>query len=154
MSNIHAILKQMAVVPFTQMKTQVARATKPIPFGTTVLTFNKWTGYQNNNVKTYFRPAKASDIRKLKVGDSIWIDTDPLHPNGKVYGFVKNLVSGRRGNKICFNDGFTSLHDNIYFVDDEAPLAELIAEDPLSTDVIGESGRAVSAMFLGVPGAY
>jgi hypothetical protein len=123
-------------------------ATHPvIDFGTAVLTYNKWTDYENPDVHKYFRRATADDIRGLKPGDAVWIDQDPIHPNGKVDGFVKTRVVCVEGNKLCFDDGFTTLHHKIYLVDDESVLAGLIAADPRMTDIVGESGRMASRIL-------
>jgi hypothetical protein len=120
-----------------------------IAFGTAVLTYNRWTEYENKDIHRYFRRATAEDIQNLKAGDAVWIDEDPIHPNGKVYGFIKTKVERVEGNKIHFDDGFTTLHNKIYFVDDEPTLAALVAADPKMTDVIGDSGRLASKL-LGV----
>ncbi|HYE22736.1 MAG TPA: hypothetical protein VD998_04065 [Verrucomicrobiae bacterium] len=118
-----------------------------IEFGTAVLTYNRWTEYENRDVHRHFRQATAEDIRNLKSGDAIWIDEDPIHPNGKVYGFVKTRVDCVEGNKIHFDGGFTTLHNKIFIVDDESVLAEMIAADPKMTDVVGESGRMATRLI-------
>ncbi|MDQ2933105.1 MAG: hypothetical protein M3Q80_01870 [bacterium] len=120
-----------------------------IDFGTTVLTYNKWTHYENHDIWTHFRKATPSDISNLKAGDTIWIDEDPIHPNGKVYGFVKKKVTRCEANKIHFENGYITVPDLIYFVDNEKPLMELMATDPKITDIIGESGRMASRILSG-----
>ncbi|MFZ2193286.1 MAG: hypothetical protein WAV31_03505 [Candidatus Moraniibacteriota bacterium] len=118
-----------------------------IGFGTVVLTYNQWTGYDNYAVCNYYRPATEDEIRNLKPGNAIWINEDPLHPRGKVYGFVKKKVNRVEGNKVYFGNGFTTFHDSIFFVEDETALEKLIATDPRMTDIIGDSGRAATKII-------
>lgn len=120
-----------------------------IDFGTAVLTYNKWTRHDSDKVAPHFRKATPTDIQNLKKGDAIWLNQDPIHPNGKVYGFVKHKVTRKEGAGIHFDNGFTSNHDKIYFVDDERALAKLIDEDPKVTDVIGDSGRLATKLLTG-----
>ncbi len=122
-------------------------ANSGIDFGTAVLCYNQWTGYENQTVGRFFRQATAEDIRRLQPGDVVWLDEDPIHPNGKVYGFVKTKVEGVEGDRVYFQGGFTTLHGKIHFVSDEAELAKLIASDPLMTDVIGTSGRQATRIL-------
>lgn len=118
-----------------------------IDFGTAVLTYNKWTGHDSDEIAPHFRKATRSDIRNLKKGDVIWIDEDPIHPNGKVYGFIKHKVIRMEGEGIHFDGGFTTLHERIFFVDNEQPLAKLIEANPKITDVIGDSGRVATRLL-------
>lgn len=118
-----------------------------IKLGTAVLYFNQWTGYRNRDVTRHFRKASAADIERLRAGDVIWINEDPIHPNGKVYGFVKARVKKVEGKEIHFDSGFTTFHNKIFLVSDESVLSELIASDPKMTDVIGGSGRMASRLL-------
>lgn len=120
---------------------------KPIEPGTVVLTYNKWTNYSDQAIANFFRRASLEDIQSLKECDIIWIYRDPLHPNGKVYGFEKSKFIRRIGQKVYFEGGSTTLHEVIFIVNDEEGLSKLVADNPKSTDIIGDQGRMVSQLL-------
>jgi hypothetical protein len=121
------------------MATIAVPALKP---GTLVLYYNRWTGYENRPIKDYFRQATDDEIRGLKPGDVFWMRDEP-HMNGKVYGFVKKTFSRIIGDRIYYEHGYFSFTpvNAVFLVDDEAPLVDAIASNPLVTDVIGSAGR-------------
>ncbi len=74
---------------------------KALPIGTPVIYFNQWTDFETNEFKGQFKTLTAEEIKNLAVGQEIYVDVDPLHRNGKVYGRIKAVVS-----KIeCIEDG-------------------------------------------------
>jgi len=64
-----------------------------LPLGSPVIYFNQWTDFETEEFKGQFKNLTAEEIKNLKVGQEIYIDVDPLHRNGKVYGRVKAVVS-------------------------------------------------------------
>ncbi len=63
-----------------------------LPIGTLLIHYNHWTGFETKEFKGQFNPMTSEDIRNLKAGDIVFINLDPLHPNGKVYGRVKAFI--------------------------------------------------------------
>ena len=43
-----------------------------------------------------FREFSAEEISALKKGEEVWVDGEPYHLNGKVYGYTRIGFSGRR----------------------------------------------------------
>jgi hypothetical protein len=64
-----------------------------IPPGQIVVYFDQWSGYENNKLRDSFRPMSDNTVGNLSVGDTVWRDIDPIHPRGKVYGFMRDVVS-------------------------------------------------------------
>lgn len=110
------------------------------------LYYNQWTGLQNDEVTKCFAPATSEDLNGLKAGDDIWIDEDPIHPNGKVYGFLRSTFKKFENGMVYHSSGYGSLLHKFYILKDEARLRSLIEADPRICDVIGKSGRMASAI--------
>lgn len=113
-----------------------------------VLTYNEWTGWNSNcTVGKFFKKATVDDLNKLVPGDEIWIDEDPIHPNVKVYGFHCSEFKSFSEAKIYHKYGMSSFSlGRIYLVDDVEGLLQYVAENPLCTDVVGDSGRMATAI--------
>lgn len=64
-----------------------------LPLGTPVIYFNQWTGFETREFSELFKILSAEEITNLKVGQEIYVDIDPLHRHGKVYGRIKAVVT-------------------------------------------------------------
>ena len=56
------------------------------PLGTTLVTYNQWTNWEKPADQNWFKPLCFGRVAELDPGNQVWIDIDPLHPHGKVYG--------------------------------------------------------------------
>ncbi len=110
------------------------------------LYFNQWTGLQNREVGKCFAPATLEELQSLKKGDDIWIDEDPIHPNGKVYGFLRSTFKKFEDGMVYHSSGYGSLLHKFYILKDEDQLRSLIESDPKICDIIGDTGRMASAI--------
>ena len=113
----------------------------------TALYYNRWTGWENNTISNFFRPATIEDIEKMKSGDQIWMDVDPIHPNGKVYGYLSFKFKQFKEGYLYYNAGYTSMLSKIYILTDEPALRKFIEKNPLSVDIYGESGRMATEII-------
>lgn len=80
------------------------------PVGTFIISYNKWTDWQIPREWDIFHNLEYEEVRNLVAGDHIWVDVDPIHPNGKVYGRQLKLVTRREyvpegGVRIHFQGG-------------------------------------------------
>lgn len=66
---------------------------KKFPLGTTLVYYNKWTNWESKEIREALEGLTFDEVAGLSVGDQIWVDVDPLHPNGKVYGCVLAAVT-------------------------------------------------------------
>ena len=122
--------------------------TRTLPLGTAVVYYNLWTQFENADVRQSFQRLPLEELRNLKPGDTIWVDTDPLSPQGKVYGFVKAEVQFVQENPI----GHVKIsyvgpgHQGMSIVErkdggkffkavDETALAELVQKFPLALQI-------------------
>lgn len=55
--------------------------------------YNRWRGVEIKGIGACFDRLEEKDYETISPGDELWVDPDPLHPNGKVYGFAKVKVS-------------------------------------------------------------
>ena len=63
--------------------------------GKSVFYYNKWRGVDFPELRACFRQLSANEIAGLKQGDEVWIDGEPYHLNGKVYGFTQIVYPGK-----------------------------------------------------------
>ncbi|GEM_PF-2810828 len=62
------------------------------PVGFNVFYFNQWKGFETKELFQYFSHLDSKELFALKRGDVVWIDEEPYHRNGKVYGYTKRVV--------------------------------------------------------------
>lgn len=67
--------------------------TPSIPVGTAIIYYNKWTGFETRAFNGQFELLSAEEILFLKPGEVVYVDVDPLHPHGKVYGRIKVVIT-------------------------------------------------------------
>jgi len=118
-----------------------ATPAEPLPAGTCVVYYNRWSGYDNPLLRRMFLALSADEVDRLRVGDQVWLDDEP-HPAGKVYGFLKLVIArigttGRSpmidlsagpGGGIAVSISRDS--NSLYKVGDEVALAGLVAAEP------------------------
>jgi hypothetical protein len=122
--------------------------TAVLPVGTPIIYYNHWTGFETEAFRKQFKQFTPEEIRKLKKGDVIYVDIDPLHPRGKVYGHIKALVTDveytsgseirihyRGGSWIGFKTTHKGTCHAILTAVDEDALARLVAEYPASKSI-------------------
>ena len=114
---------------------------------TKALYYNQWTGWENNTINSFFRRATTEDIEKMKAGDQVWIDIDPIHPNGKVYGYLAFKFKKFADGYLYHNAGYTSMLSKIYILTDEPALRKFIKENPLADDIEGDTGRMATSVM-------
>ena len=111
-----------------------------VPVGQTVVTFNKWNEFQNQQIDDCFTPFSEEDMKSLKGGDLIWINQEPYHHHGKVYGYTLEKLTEVKptegGIKIYYPTGMTTLYFNRpsgknckVLPEDEEKLVALIEEN-------------------------
>jgi hypothetical protein len=61
-----------------------------------VFYFNKWQGIDLPEVRECFRALNEDELSRLETGTLIWVDLDPYHPAGHVYGFTAATVTALR----------------------------------------------------------
>jgi hypothetical protein len=121
---------------------------KELPIGTALIYFNQWTGFETKEFRGKFVPFTEDEIKNLKKDDVIYVDVDPLHPQGKVYGWVKatvmRVVPLENGEfQIAYNGvnymGTKRTKDGLCIdierAVDEQALADIAARLPLSTQI-------------------
>lgn len=64
------------------------------PTGFHVYYFNQWAGFETKELHQFFSHLDAEELFALKRGDIVWIDEEPYHRDGKVYGYTKRVVWG------------------------------------------------------------
>ena len=52
-----------------------------------VFYYNLWKGVDLPEIRRCFRPMTQKEEGALEVGDAVWLDREPYHLCGKVYGF-------------------------------------------------------------------
>lgn len=55
--------------------------------GTYFLSSNLWTGHECPMIKDCFRELSYDEVLNLTAGSEVYVDQDPIHPNGHVYGY-------------------------------------------------------------------
>jgi hypothetical protein len=111
--------------------------------GSPIVHFNQWTGFENKEVCKFFELMTLDDIAKLSEGDILWVDVDPMHRHGKVYGWVKATLLHKTwadpGYEISWKGGSVSGRYNrlventkFYKVKDEAALLAFTKNFPLA----------------------
>ena len=110
------------------------------------LTENEHTGWLSSEIGKFFRRATFDDFQALKPGQDIWLDEDPIHLNGKVYGYRRCQFVSFDGVKLYHSNGMTSYLHKVFLVEDPGALQRFLEEHPLASDVIGDSGRMATAI--------
>lgn len=116
-----------------------------IAVGTPIIYYNKWTGFETDVFREQFRHLPPEELKLLVVGDVVYLDIDPLHPAGKVYGRVKAIITQidvLSNNELRFfyrgghHLGFKTTHNlechGIEKAVDEVILARIVADNPES----------------------
>jgi hypothetical protein len=110
-----------------------------------VLYYNRWTGFECQAIGRQFRPMTRAEVERIAVGNEVWMDRDPIHRNGKVYGFVRERITRveRMGGdeiRLHFTSGFTTVSPQrsthpCFAVRNHPALARLVAANPLCTRI-------------------
>lgn len=119
-----------------------------VELGTPIVNYNMWTRFDTKAFAGQFVPFDAEGVKALKVGDIVYLDVDPLHPKGKVYGSVKVAITAitevNGGERVIYYRGgiysgfvrtANGLCGRITRAVDEDELARIVASLPLSTKV-------------------
>ncbi|NQV89684.1 MAG: hypothetical protein HQ488_05150 [Parcubacteria group bacterium] len=85
--------------------------------GATVVYLHKWRGFRNKEIGPCFTPIAVKTLRRMQPGSLVWVDTDPMHMQGKVYGYTLVTIGSitDRGNGkfwISFNGGGSLVDGN------------------------------------------
>ena len=67
-----------------------------------VFHYNRWNGIEVPEIATCFALMKLDEVRGLKKGNEVWKDLEPYHPNGKVYGYSRIIISRREKDGSAF----------------------------------------------------
>ena len=79
------------------MQTAALSTAPRIPFGTPIVYSNQWTGFTAGDCfEGQFKNLSVEEVSSLKAGDTIFVDVDPMHLHGKVYGYFKGKVTDIR----------------------------------------------------------
>ncbi|MDO8425748.1 MAG: hypothetical protein Q7T01_04545 [bacterium] len=113
-----------------------------------VVTYNLRTDFQSNEIAAQLRRMTLKEVRALRSGDWVYIDTDPLHPAGKVYGCRRFQVRqvepagsgfGKGAMRVQHSHGSTVVepkgHNTLRAAKDPQMLAVLCAADWRATVV-------------------
>jgi len=110
-----------------------------------VLHYNRWTGFESKVIAAQFRRMTAAEVEAIAVGDEVWVSRDPIHPNGKVYGYARERITGvayleeRGETRLHFSGGCTTVAERsthpCYVVKSPSTLARLVVANPLCTQV-------------------
>jgi len=68
--------------------------TPVFPAGFHVYYFNQWAGFETKELHQFFAHLTPEELLGLKQGDVVWVDQEPYHRDGKVYGYTKRVVWG------------------------------------------------------------
>lgn len=60
-----------------------------------VFYYNQWRGVDLPELRECFSQLSTDEVANLKQGDEVWIDGEPYHLNGKVYGYTRVAFSGQ-----------------------------------------------------------
>lgn len=69
--------------------------------------YNKWTGWEPEDLPKR-KPVYPKD---MKVGDKLWLDVDPIHHHGKVYGYVLVEIKEIKDDKVFYTGGWICYSD-------------------------------------------
>lgn len=102
--------------------------------GDYLITYNQWTGWQSDFLKGELEAIHPKD---LKVGDKFWQEEDPIHCNGKVYGYCCNKVISVDEEKdwVKYKYGGSSrsfMEDRIFRLKDSQKIEEFCEKNPNS----------------------
>ena len=131
--------------------------------GQPILYYNKWTGFENEDISSCFRKATYDDLVEMKDGGSVWINQDPIHPNGKVYGYVQRRVLSvevsETALRICWGiDRYSnkvrgeSLYP-LFILTEPQKLSGLLKRYPLATQVISDESQELWNVMRSIPEA-
>ena len=108
---------------------------------------NEWRNFRSTELQDLFVRMNEEELKKLLIGDSVWINDEPYHPAGKVYGYtyVKILGMVSDNERIKFTGG-TMLNGQIvedhYFVWPHINVYRILNEERFS-DVLNLSPEAL-----------
>lgn len=129
---------------------------KKFAVGTALLHYNRWTGWESEKVREAFQELNFNEVKRLRPNDQIWFDVDPLHPNGKVYGFVlveiKNIEIDEDRVKIVHTIGFNNIRrknssTEIFRLKNEHDMLLLAEQNPLATQILTKESKKLAKEF-------
>ncbi|MBI2146069.1 hypothetical protein HYU22_01880 [Candidatus Woesearchaeota archaeon] len=56
--------------------------------------YNRWRGVEVREIHDCFKALGLKELKQLKEGDTIRLDLEPYHLNGKVYGYSAVKIKG------------------------------------------------------------
>ena len=56
--------------------------------------YNRWRGVEVREIHDCFKALEPQGMKQLKPGDTIWLNLEPYHLNGKVYGYSAVKIQG------------------------------------------------------------
>ena len=122
--------------------------------GTTLVYFNQWTGWESDEIRGAFKQLTFDEVIALSTGDRVWLDVDPLHPNGKVYGYVLHevkSVENTDSNTIMLRfsrGGYTTVwrdgNSGVFRLKNERDTLRFVEQNPLATRVVTEEGERIA----------
>ncbi len=65
----------------------------PIPLGTPLISYNRWTGFETKRFQGQYNYLNGEAVSNLEVGAIVYVEVDPIHPMGKVYGRLKGKIT-------------------------------------------------------------
>jgi len=100
---------------------------------------NQWNGLDNREIFTLFAPLDFDQVAVLRPGQSFWYDQDPIYHHGKVYGYVRKVVTrvemvDKDKLRLHFRDGMTTVergrgNSKVYDLLNPESLVRLVSED-------------------------
>lgn len=109
------------------------------PIGTNVFYFNQWADFEAKELHKFFTHLTPKEVTALKRGNIVWIDQEPYHRHGKVYGYTKIVVTDvvileDKSIRVSFGNGFTTFSSDggrgrtIAWVKDERALQKTLRQ--------------------------
>ncbi len=117
--------------------------------------YNQWNGIRLPEIAECFTAMPTKAVTKLKVGAEVWRDLEPYHPNGKVYGYSRLIITRRQKKGRAFEyeglgvrGGFSSEYGKIFRLTNPRHLGSLVREyGSRITDPFSPEQRASYAAF-------
>jgi hypothetical protein len=73
--------------------------------GSVLIFYNEWTGWEDQQKIIHQSMTPWPPERAPAVGDRFWMNEDPLHPYGKVYGYLLYQIEGLDRNRVYCDGG-------------------------------------------------
>lgn len=101
-----------------------------------VFHYNKWAGLELPELVRCFEPMSEEEITNLQVGDTVWLDLEPYHLNGKVYGYSRVRITDEEereysGKRLRYFHYKSEGHSGLFLADRRARAFKLVDANKL-----------------------